>query len=172
MRTDLADHIADLYKRIAALEQRFANQRRKGTIAEVDTDKGMARVKLADGADGKPVLSPWVPWQTPAMGAMKWNIPPSVDEQVTIESDSGDMTDGVIANSLRSNANPQPGAKPGEMHMTNAGFKMFVDQAGNVVIESSVGITLKGPTITIDGDIVHTGDNQQTGVHVDSNGPH
>jgi phage baseplate assembly protein V len=168
MRSDLPDLVADLYERLATLERRLANQRRKGTIHEVDTAKKVARVSLGESADGKLVLSPWVPWQAPAMGAFKINIPPSVGEQVTIESDSGDMTDAVINNSLRSNANPMPDAKSGEAHMTNAGFKLFVDEAGKVVIESSVAIVLKAPTINLGdegGELVHRVGDQDSAGH-------
>lgn len=42
---------------------------------------------------------------------------------------------------------------------------------GGIHVESALGITLKGP-ITFEGDVTHTGNYNQTGVHIDSNGPH
>lgn len=126
MRTDLADIIADLFHRIADVERRMQSNRRTGTIAEVDPDKGIARVKLGeDPKTGKPYLSPWVPWKMAAMGATKVNMPPSVGQQVEIVSESGDLTDAIIDGSLRSNDNPLPGAKPGEGHITTGSTAIF-----------------------------------------------
>lgn len=125
MRRDLPDIIADLYHRLEGVERRFQSHRRTGTIAEVDPAKGLARVKLGESKDGKPFLSPWIPWTMPAMGATKINIPPSVGQQVEIVSETGDMTDGVINASLRSNANPMPGASPGEVVIENTGKVVF-----------------------------------------------
>lgn len=126
MRTDADDIIADLFHRLAEVERRQQNQRRTGTIAEVDAEKGVARVKLSEDPEtGEPFLSPWVPWKTPSMGAVKVNIPPSVGQQVDVVSETGDLTDGMIDNSLRSDDNPLPGAKPGEGHITSGKTSIF-----------------------------------------------
>lgn len=142
MRRDLADIIADLFHRIADLERRVQSVRRTGTIEEVDAAKGVARVKLGqDPKTGKPYLSPWMPWTMPAMGATKINIPPSVGQQVEIVSESGDMTEAIINASLRSNANPQPGAEPGDMVIVNTGKVVFKTpsfhvEAGNYRVDA------------------------------------
>jgi len=106
--------IADLYKRLAEVDRRFENRSRKGTVAEIDPAKGLARVKLGENKDGKPYLSPWVPWKEVAMGAIKTHFPPAVGEQVELKSDSGDLLDAVIDTSLPSTANPRPHDKAGE----------------------------------------------------------
>lgn len=121
MRHDFPGIVADLFHRVEDVERRLQSHRRTGTIAEVDASRGKARVKLSeDPKTGKPYLSPWLPWAMPAMGATKVNIPPSVGQQVEIVSESGDLTDAVINVSLRSDANPLPGAQPGEMVVENA----------------------------------------------------
>ena len=48
------------------------------------------------------------------MGAIKTHFPPSIGEQVKLESESGDLTDAVIDTSLPSNANPRPHDKLAE----------------------------------------------------------
>lgn len=119
--------IVDLLHRIEELERRFENRERTGTIAEVDAEKGLARVKLGEGKDGKPFLSPWLPWEMPAMGATKINVPPSVGQQVKISSESGDLTEGVVRSSLRSDENPLPAAQPGEGVITTGDTTIFFD---------------------------------------------
>ena len=53
----------------------------------------------------------------PGAGALSINIPPSVGEQVEVSSESGDIADGIIDMSLRSDAHDIPPAKRGEMHI-------------------------------------------------------
>lgn len=115
MRSDLGDIIADLFHRIETVERRISNQTRYGVVTEVKAGEGVARVKLnEDEETGKPFLTGWLPWTTPACGALKVNMPPSVGQQVAVRSESGDLTDAVIDMALRSDANPLPDAKPGE----------------------------------------------------------
>jgi hypothetical protein len=110
----LSEIIVDLYRRIEEHARRFENRERTGTIHEVDAKKGLARVKIGETKDGKPVLSPWSPWKEVAMGAIKTHFPPAVGEQVKLLSESGDLTDAVIDTSLPSNANKRPHDKEGE----------------------------------------------------------
>ncbi len=111
----LPKFIVDLYHRVEEIERRLENRSRKGKVVEVDAEKGVARVALGkDPATGQPYLSPLIPWKEISMGSIKTHFPPSVGEQVVIESDSGDFTDAVIGNSLPSNANPRPHNKAGE----------------------------------------------------------
>lgn len=121
----LEDQVADLYKRIAELERRFQNQRRTGTIAEVDYDKKLARVKLTDDADGQPFLGPWMPWKVVAAGGTKINVPPTVGQQVDVVSESGDLADGSVESSIKSDDNDLPAAKAGEGHITTGSTVIF-----------------------------------------------
>lgn len=170
MRTDLPDIIADLYHRIADLERRRQNARRTGTVESVDAAKGVARVRLnEDPKTGKPYITAEIPWKTPSVGATKVNIPPSVGQQVEVVSESGDMTDAVIDHSVRSNANPLPGAKPGEAIVTTGETTLFITGSK---IRAATGTFEIEANVTIKGNITHRGDYTQDGVHVDSNGPH
>lgn len=88
----LVDQITDLYVRMAELERRNRNRRRKGTIAEVSDDKSKYRVKLSEQA-GKPYLTPWIKARTLAAGGVKVDVLYSVGEQVDVVSENGEMTD-------------------------------------------------------------------------------
>jgi phage baseplate assembly protein V len=129
----LAEIIVDLYKRSAEHDRRFENRERTGTIAEVDAKKGLARVKLGEDKDGKPYLSPWVPWKETAMGAIKTHFPPSVGEQVKLVSESGDLTDAVIDTSLPSDANKRPHDKEREtvVDINDGKWRQHVDAGGS-----------------------------------------
>jgi phage baseplate assembly protein V len=107
--------IVDLYHRMEEVERRLENRSRKGKVVEVDGEKGLARVAIGkDPATGQPYLSPPIPWKEQRMGFIKTHFPPSVGEQVSVESDSGDFTDAVIDTALPSNQNPRPHNKVGE----------------------------------------------------------
>lgn len=157
--------IADLYKRHAELERRFENRKRKGTVSEIDIPKGLARVKLGEDKDGKPYLSPWMPWKEVSMGAIKTHFPPSVGEHVEIDSESGDLTDGVISTSLPSNTNQRPHDKAAEGVIT----------VGDTRIEITGGkVTITSPEIVLKANVLHLGDTGGKPVHrkddVDSDG--
>ena len=141
---DLADQIMDLYRRIAELERRQQNSRRSGTVHEVDYSKKLARVNLGEDADGSPFLSPWVPWKTSVAGTAELNVPPSVGQQVDVTSESGDIADGVIESSSKSDTHPLPAAQDGEYHYTS----------GDVDIHwTKEKVTIKAPTIVLEGAI-------------------
>ena len=153
--SNLPDIMADAYKRIAELERRFQNQRRSGTVYEVDDDKMLARVNLADDADGEPFLGPWMAWKTIAAGGVKVNIPPTVGQQVEVTSESGDIADGTIDLSSKSTENSLPAAKGGGGHLTfDGGSILFGDgkihlKAGDIILEGNTHLGGEG------GQLVH-----------------
>lgn len=156
--------IVDLLHRTEELERKVENRRRKGTVTEVDAEKGLARVKIDTDANGQAVKTPWIPWKEAAMGAIKTHFPPSVGEQVEIVSENGDLTDAVIDTSIPSNANPRPHDKAGEGVIT----------VGNTRIQfTGDRVTITSPTIVLEGD-VHLGGEGGQLVHrkgdVDSDG--
>ena len=161
--------IVGLYKRLEEMNRRFENRERTGTVHEVDAAKGLARVKIGEGEDGKPVLSPWVPWKEVAMGAIKTHFPPSVGEQVKLHSESGDLTDGVIDTSLPSNANPRPHDKEAEGVITVGSTR--IQFTGSKVTITSTDIELNGK-LKLVGKFDHQGDYDQVGIHTDSIGKH
>ncbi|MCF6199266.1 MAG: phage baseplate assembly protein V [Hyphomicrobiaceae bacterium] len=149
----LEDQIADLYTRIAEIERRSQNAKRTGTIAEVDAAKGLAKVQLKDkGDDGKPYISGWLPWGEIAAGKISTHIPPSVDQQVKVVSESGDLSDAEIDMSIPSNANPRPHDKEGEGVISVGDTRIFF---------SASETRITSPKIVLEGEVHLGGDGGQ-----------
>lgn len=109
-----------LVQRVADLERRSRNRKRTGEVTEVDAAKGLARVKISE-PDGKAYTSPWIPWNETSAGKHKTHYPVSVGEQVEVQSENGDLTDGVINRSVPSTANKRPSTKGDEYVLSNVG---------------------------------------------------
>ena len=77
--------LVELASRVAELERRFSGTLRHGTIEEVDAAKQIVRLNFGQDEDGKPFLSPWVPYAQIA-GALKVHTPPSKGQQFTVLS--------------------------------------------------------------------------------------
>lgn len=152
MAFSFLNRLVEVERKIAELERRLRNQKRTGVIAEVDTAKGLARVKISDGEKG-PYLTPWSPWKEIAAGGIKTHIPPTVGQQVDVVSESGDLTDAVIDMSTPSNANPRP-ASGADAVITHGGTRITIAD-GNVEIVADVtvkgALTIEGPSVTHNG---------------------
>ena len=143
---NLDEQMADVYRRIAELERRARNRKRTGTVLEVDHKKGLARVELAK-PNGKPFPTGWIPWKEVASGGIKSHIPPTVGEQVTVVSESGDLTDAEIDMSVPSTANPRPHDGP-EAVITKGSSRLQIGDdtvsvtSPNVIVTAESNITL------------------------------
>lgn len=146
------DRMVELEREVADLRRRARNRRRTGVIHEVDTGKGLARVKIMDGEKG-PYLSPWVPWKEISAGGTNAHIPPTKDQQVDVLSESGDLTDGVIDFSTHSNQNPRPHDGP-EAVIVHGGTRMTIsDGAVEIIADVTIkgALTIEGPKVTHNG---------------------
>lgn len=152
MAYSFLSRLVEAERRLAELERRGRNRKRTGVVSEVDTKKGLARVKLMDGEQG-PYLSPWMPWKEIASGGIKSHIPPTTGEQVDVVSESGDLTDAVIDMSTPSDANPRPHDGP-EAVITKGGTRITI---GDGSVEIVADVTIKG-RLDIDGaGVTHNG---------------
>lgn len=133
MAFSFLSRLVELERKVAEQERRNRNRKRTGVVAEVDTGKGLARVKISDGEQG-PYLSPWVPWKEVASGGIKSHIPPTVGEQVDVVSESGDLTDAVIDMSTPSSDNPRPHDGP-EAVITKGSVRLFISD-GEVRVDA------------------------------------
>jgi phage baseplate assembly protein gpV len=142
----LVDQITDLYVRMAELERRNRNRRRKGTIAEVSDDKSKYRVKLSE-QDGKPYLTPWIKARTLAAGGVKVDVLYSVGEQVDVVSENGDLTDAQIDFSTYSDDNARENSDT-----------PFHIKIGDTVIEASAGqAKVTSPKVIVESANVQLG---------------
>lgn len=168
----LDEMIVDLYWRTRDDQRRARNRKRTGKVVEVDAEKGLARVQLNDGSgDYPPFKTGWLPWREQAMGAMRTHFPPSVGQQVVVQSENGDLTDAEIETSLPSDDVQRP-SQSGEEYVladvggtrivaTGDGIKIttgtFEVEAGEAKITADT--TIDGPT-KIEGDeLTHNGKN-------------
>jgi phage baseplate assembly protein gpV len=169
-----ADAFREVTYHIEELQRRTRNNKRPGTISEVDVEKRMARVKLGTSPTGQDFLSPWVPWDDGRSGTIKEWKPPSVGEQVFYESDGGDVSNGVIRPYTFSNQNPanhnvldEKKTSIGESHMLHKadGFEFtcpnFKIICGGTIIEAKDGeLTITTDLVKVIGNrMEHNGKN-------------
>ena len=160
---DLPGQIRLIFSEIADIKRRAANKHREGVVTEVDGDSGLAKVKLSEGHNGKPFETDWIPWTELSAGAIKTSFSPSVGEQVSVRSESGDLTDAQIDFSAPSNANPRPhdGA---EAVFTYGDTRFEIGSDVNASAEADVNLT--GTIITLTGDVKVTGTIECNGVNI------
>ncbi|WP_336810932.1 phage baseplate assembly protein V [Bosea sp. MMO-172] len=140
---DLPGQIRWIADQLADQKRRDRNRKRTGTIVEVDNAKGLARVEFSD-RDGRKFIGPPMPWGEIAAGETKTHIAPSLNQQVTVISESGDLADGEISMSVPSNANPRPHDGP-EMVITRGQVRLFI---------SGDTLTIDAPTIALSGQSI------------------
>lgn len=142
----LVEQLSDMMHRIAELERRNRNRRRKGTIAEVSDDKSKYRVKLSD-QNGKAYLTPWIGARTLAAGGVKVDVLYQKGEQVDVVSENGDMTDAQIDFSTYSAANAREN-KDMPLHI----------KIGNTVVEASSDLVkVTGAKVIVESPNVQLG---------------
>ncbi len=167
---DLRGQVTWLVAQIGDMKRRDRNRKRTGIVSEVDTAKGLARVRF-EIRDGKDYVGPWMPWGEIAAGDIKTHIPPSVGQQVTVVSESGDLADGVIDMSIPSNANPRPhdGAEAvitkGDTRIEIAGQKVTVNTVSALVNAQRVELGgTGGRKVARVGDMVNVGSGSSAGM--------
>lgn len=160
---------------MAEMARRLANMIRVGAVAEVDYAKAMVRVKAGDLHTG------WLPWVTGRAGKDVTWWPPEAGEQVLILCPDGDPAQAVVLMALYSTAQPAP-ANRATIHLTRYpdGAEISYDReahrlvatipgdvsltaTGAVTVESASGITIKAPTVTVQGNMTVRGNLTQEG---------
>ena len=149
--------LVELASRVADLERRFAGVVRHGTVEEVDPAKQIVRVKFGEDKDGKPFLSPWVPYAQIA-GALKVHTPPTKGQQMSTLSPSGDWMQAVALPMHWSDANPSPSKNGDENVATYGNVRITVKDdlvqvivGGTKVSISSAGVKIEGGRVEHDG---------------------
>lgn len=138
----LAGAMAWVVRKITELERRQSGRRRRGIIESVDAAAGKFRVRFADG-----FLSPPVPAQAVAAGALQIQAEPTVGQSVIVESQSGDMTDGFIAFSAFTNTTARPHGQAGELAIA-------VGAASIIATGTEIRLDVGGSQVLIDGSKV------------------
>lgn len=147
--------IVELVARVADLERRFSGAMKHGTVAEVDPEKGLVRMKLGTATSGGDFLGPWVPYGQIA-GALKVHTPPSVGQQMTMMSPTGDMRQSVALPMTWSNQNASPSKAGNEHHLTFGSVHITV--SGDAVhVETGAEVIVKSPDVLVEADNVSLG---------------
>ena len=120
---------------VEMLKTAFGNALKVGPVEEVDAQKGY-RLKLGEGPDGTPFLSPWYPHPESGGATGTW-APLSKGQIVGVINPGGDPRQGVLIRGGFSDANPP--------------ISQRLDE--NKVSFGGVTITLAGGRMTIDGDV-------------------
>lgn len=147
---DLPGMIAYLVHEVAELKRRDRGRSRTGKVVDADETKGLYRVQLRGGGDDGPAfLSPWLPVEALASGALKIQGEPVIGQTVTITSPSGEITDGVIALSSFNDEDPRPHNKGGELKLT-VGETMWLAKGDRTVFQNgSSSLTIKSDEIIL-----------------------
>lgn len=135
---DLAGMFAHLAREIDELKRRNRGRAREGRVSAVNYADGLYRVDLGEG-----FLSPWLPVEALSSGALRIQGEPVVGQTVTVRSESGDLTDAVIALSSFNGAHARPHNKGGEL---------VIDVGGTRITATATKLTLasNGSSIEID----------------------
>lgn len=150
----LIERLDDIGFRLAELERRNRNRRRKGKIAEISDDKSKYRVELSQQGE-KPYVTPWIKARTLSAGGVKVDVLYSVGEQVDVVSESGDLTDAQIDFSTYSDDNARENSDT-----------PFHIKIGDTVIEASGGfVKVTGANVTVQSEkvVVQAGNVQLGG---------
>lgn len=165
--------LVELASRVADLERRFSGVVRHGTVHEVDPEKQIVRLKFGEDQDGKPFLSPWVPYAQIA-GALKVHTPPSVGQQMSTVAPSGEWQQAVALPMHWSDSNKSPSSKGDENVLTYGNVRATIkDSLVEVVVggctfevtDGHVKVKVGGVTHTISGSGITT-----TGGRIEHNG--
>lgn len=180
--------LVEVAARVADLERRFSGMMRHGTVAEVDPEQQRVRLDFgpAHGAEGR-FLSPWVPYAQ-FSGALKVHTPPTVGQQLTAMSPTGDFQQAVAIPLTHSSQNPSPSGAGDQNVVTYGNVTMTLADdlvqaevggltfklTGSAAEVSVGGVTFKvsGAGVEITGGMVkHNGTNiGDTHTHTDTPG--
>ena len=165
--------LVELASRVTELERRIAGVMRHGTVAEVDPARQRVRLDFgpAHGSDGQ-FLSPWVPYAQ-FSGALRVHTPPSVGQQFTAMSPTGDFQQAVAVPLTHHDGNPSPSSAGdenvityGNVTMTLADDLLKADVGGAVLQITSSEIKLSIGESSI---VMNSGGVNVAGTRIDLN---
>ena len=165
-------------KNVAELLRLIHNLIRLGTIAEVDHDAALCRIKLGDNT------SSWISWINTRAGTTRtWN-PPTVGEQALMFSPGGDPASAIALVGLYQNLHPAPSNNANvfyeifpdgaEIEYNHQSHELRANIPGKATVTATGGVTLNANTVingnaTINGTVSVSG-NATLGGNVAMNG--
>ncbi|MDE9455901.1 phage baseplate assembly protein V [Xenorhabdus bovienii] len=137
---------------LTELLRRLRNLIRIGIITQVDTPRGLCRVRTGN------LETDWLHWLTARAGHTRTWWAPSVDEQVLLLSIGGDLTTAFVLPAIFSNEFPAPSASPEAAHICfpDGAVMEYEPQSGaltvtgiqTATVTASVSVHITAPEIT------------------------
>ena len=150
--------MSDVEYVVRDLQRRLANMIKRGRIHSVDLSQVPPRVKV-EYAQG--VTTGWLVWvsgRASSDSRTDWE-PPTVDEQVLILSESGELAAGVVVPAIHDSTNAVPSSSPDE-HVTkySDGTLLIYNRASHTLkidVQGELNLhTTKDVTVKADGHII------------------
>lgn len=155
----LSELLGDVLRRIAELERRQDGTIKRGRVVEVDPENARVRLRLNEEDAAEPFLSPWIPYAQIA-GALKVHTPPSVDQQMTIFSETGDLQQGLAVPMTWSEKNEAPSKKGDEHVVTFGDFKAVLKEKELTVSVGDISVRIhEGGVAFKNGRVEHDSRN-------------
>ena len=130
--------IVELVARVTDLERRIAGVMRHGTVAVVDPGRQRMRLDFGPthGGQGR-FLSPWLPYAQ-FSGALRVHTPPTIGQQFTVMSPTGDFQQAVAVPLTHHAGNPIPSTAGDENVITYGNVRMtLADDLVRIVVGGS-----------------------------------
>lgn len=138
----------DLFRRVAEIERRIEGQIKHGRVTEIDAEKGTVRLRLNEEDAEEEFLSPPIPYAQFA-GALKVHTPPSVDQQMTIISSTGDYRQGVAVPLTWSDKNEAPSDKDSENVITYGDWRVTLDEEKIEAKKDDTTVRIEGGQVKV-----------------------
>lgn len=149
--------IVELVARVTDLERRVSGVMRHGTVDQVDPALQRMRIDFgpSHGGQGR-FLSPWVPY-TQFSGALRVHTPPTVGQQFTVMSPTGDFQQAVAVPLTHHASNPSPSTAGDENVITYGNVRM-------TLADNLVRIVVGGSTLEITSEEIKVITPKFTGI--------
>lgn len=142
-----------IFERLQEHERRLAGTHWTGKVKAVDAQKHLVRLLLGKDDDGGEVLSPWVPIAQIA-GALKLHSMPSIDQVMSIRSESGDIAQGVAEPYHWTDENPSPSQDQAEHVLTFGDVRITLIAGGVTFKVGGTTVEISDGAVKINSDLI------------------
>lgn len=142
----MINELIALRAEMEALKNTVARLIQVGTVEELDAEKGY-RLKLGEGEDGKPFLSPFYPH--PETG--KTSVPLKKNQIMVAINPGGDPRQGLLVRGGYSDEHKSPNENLEANVFKDAGVTIEIVD-GKVVITANTAVTVNAPKVELGGE--------------------
>jgi phage baseplate assembly protein gpV len=162
---DIEEMVARLTFEVARLNRMVSRQMRFGTIAEVDAEKGVARMMLSDPDGGRAFLGPWRPWAELAGATRTWR-PPVAGQQMLVVAPGGDLAQSLLLPATFSSQFQAPSQNGSANRETLGSVTLDMEAKRYGITAPRVDLGEPGgKSVARIGDMVRVGHGSSAGLH-------